>query len=349
MKKNQFFVSMFTIASLLAFSLTGCGGSTSSTSNMQDSSKTDPSKNIQTVRFSEVIRSLFYAPHYVAIEKGFFKEEGIQVDMVTSQGSDKGTAALLAGTADISLVGPETSIYVFNQNGEKKVKVFYQLTGTDGSFLLSRKKIDNFKWSDVSGKSVVGWRPGSAPQMVLANVLKKNNVNAEVITNIAAPAMVGAFESGKGDFIQVFEPVASMLEQSGKAYLVASMGEAMGTFPETSYVATTDYIAKHPDVIQAWTNAVYKATQWINSHSSDEAAAVIAPYFEGSSKELIAKSIERYKKLNTWPATPVMTKDQLNILQNVLIESGTLKPEQKVKYEDVVDTTFAEKAGKSGK
>lgn len=304
---------------------------------------------MQTVRFSEVLRSIFYAPHYVAMEKGFFKEEGIQVDMVTSQGSDKGTAALLAGTADISLVGPETSIYVFNQQGDKTVKVFYQLTGTDGSFLLSRKKIDNFKWSDLSGKSVVGWRPGSAPQMVLDHVLKKNNIaNAEVITNIASPAMVGAFDSGKGDYIQVYEPIASMLQQSGK-YLVVSMGEAIGPFPETSYEATTDYIKKHPDVVQSWINAVYKATQWINSHSPDEAAAVIAPYFEGTSKDLIATSIERYKKLDTWPSNPVMTKEQLDILQNVLMEAGTLKAEQKVKYEDVVDATFAEKAGKNGK
>lgn len=150
-------------------------------------------KELQTVRFSEVIRSIFYAPNYVALEQGFFEEEGLKVDMVTSQGSDKGAAALLAGTADISLIGPETTIYINKEKGAKKIKVFYQLTATDGSFLLSRNKIDNFDWSQLNGEKIISWRPGSAPQMVMASVLKKNNVEAELITNIAAPAMVGAY------------------------------------------------------------------------------------------------------------------------------------------------------------
>lgn len=327
--------------------MVGCSSSNVGKNSEVQSNKEPKQQELTTVRFSEVIRSIFYAPLYIAIEKGFFKEDGINVDLVTSQGSDKGAAALLAGTADISLVGPETTIFIANQEGSKKLKVFYQLTMKDGSFLLSRDKTDNFKWSDLAGKSVVGWRPGSAPNMVLNAVIKKANVsNASVITNLAAPAMVGAFTSGKGDYIQVYEPLASMLDTQGQAHLVASMGEEFGNYPETSFVATTDYIKENPKIIQNWTNALIKATKWLQDSSLDDTAKALSPYFNGTDLELIKKSIERYNKQGTWSLNPVMDESQFNILQNVLVENGVLKAEQKVKMEDVLDMSFVEKATK---
>ncbi|TFE25825.1 ABC transporter substrate-binding protein [Cohnella luojiensis] len=308
----------------------------------------DPEK-LTAVKFSEVIRSIFYAPHYVAMSQGFFKEEGLNVDMNTAQGSDKGAAALIAGTADISLVGPETTIYIFNQKGDKTLKVFHQLTSKDGSFLLSREKLDNFQWSDVSGKTIIGWRPGSAPQMVMnSTLLKEQAKDAEVITNIAAPAMAGAFTSGQGDFIQLFEPVASTLVNEGKAYYAASMGEAFGAFPETSYVATSDFIKDNPETVQKFSNAVAKGTEWLNTASEDEIANALMPFFEGTPKDLILQSVERYKSQDTWSANPELTQEQFDTLQSVLVENGVLKAEEKIKnMEDVVDMSFVKKNGKS--
>lgn len=340
---------MLTVTTAAAFTLAGCGGTASTTPAPNGAGKPEEKKET-VVRFSEVIRSIFYAPHYIAMEKGFFKEEGLKVDMVTSQGSDKGAAALLAGTADVSLIGPETAIYIQNQQGDKKLKVFYQLTMTDGCFLVARNPNPSFSWSALNGQSIVSWRPGSSPQMVMSHLLKKNQADkAELLTNIAAPAMVGAYESGKGEYIQVYEPVASMLEEMGKGHVVGSLGEAVGEYPETGYTATNDFIQKNPEVMQKWSNAVFKATKWLYEKPTDEVAAALVPYFDGTSKELIQKSIERYKKQNTWAKNPVLTQSQLDILQNILIENNVLKPDQKVKYEDVVDKTFAEKAAQSGK
>lgn len=244
MKKNACLLLSAVLLALAA----GCGTAAPAASlNDKQAAATAGKKDeaLKTVKFSEVIRSIFYAPHYIAMQKGFFKEEGLNVDMNTAQGSDKGAAALIAGVADISLVGPETAIYIYNQKGDKTLKIFHQLTMKDGSFLLSRNKTDGFKWSDLQGKSVVGWRPGSAPQMVLSTKLLQEKVaKVDVITNIASTAMAGAFTSGKGDYIQVFEPIASTLEKEGKAYFAASVGQAFGPFPETSYVATSDYIKK---------------------------------------------------------------------------------------------------------
>jgi NitT/TauT family transport system substrate-binding protein len=306
-------------------------------------------KELVTVKFSEVIRSIFYAPHYVAISKGFFKEQGLNVDMNTAQGSDKGAAALIAGTADISLIGPETTIYIYNQKGDKTLKIFHQLTSKEGSFLLSREKIDSFKWSDLKGKTVIGWRPGSAPQMVLNSTLLKEKVpDVTVITNIAAPAMAGAFTSGQGDFIQLFEPVASTLVKEGKAYYAASMGEAFGPFPETSYVATTDFIKSNPKVIQQFSNAVAQGADWLSTASEDDISAALMPFFEGTPKDLILQSVKRYKDLGVWSAKPELTTEQFEILQSVLIQNGVLKPEEKVaNLGDVADMTFVKNIGKS--
>jgi len=334
--KGKFSVLLLAVA-LLALTVSACG---------KDGKK---SEELKTIKFSEVIRSIFYAPHYIAMSKGFFKDEGLNVDMNTAQGSDKGAAALIAGTADISLVGPETTIYIFNQKGDKTIKAFHQLTAKDGSFLLSREKLDGFKWSDLSGKTILGWRPGSAPQMVMNSTLIKEGVSgANVVTNIASPALAGAFTSGQGDFIQLFEPVASTLVQQGKAYYVASLGETFGAFPETSYVATSDYIKKNPDVIQSFVNAVAKGAEWLTTASDDEIAEALAPFFEGTSKELILQSVNRYKGQGTWPTHPELTQDQFDTLQNVLVENGVLKDADRVaNMGDVVDMSFVHKLGKT--
>jgi NitT/TauT family transport system substrate-binding protein len=350
MKKTAFVLCIALVLTIVA----GCGSKTASEPKATKTAaeatvepKKEEKQSLQTVKFSEVIRSIFYAPHYIAMKKGFFEEEGLNVDMNTAQGSDKGAAALIAGSADISLIGPETAIYIYNQKGDKTLKIFHQLTMKDGSFLLSRTKMDAFKWSDLEGKTILGWRPGSAPQMVTNSKLSKEKVKADVITNIAAPAMAGAFVSGKADFIQVYEPVASTLLKEGKAYYVESLGEAFGPYPETSYVATSDYVKKNPETIQKFVNAVSKGTKWLTTATNDEIAEALMPFFEGTPKDVIISSIERYKKQDTWPAVPELTAENFETLQKTLIENGVLKAEQKVAdINAIVDMSFVKNSGK---
>lgn len=351
--------ALLLVAALLLTLAAACGGSNtaapspaaaSSPAGTAAQSPSPTPKEVVTIKFSEVIRSIFYAPYYAAISRGFFEQEGIKLDMNTAQGSDKGAAALIAGTADISLVGPETAIYIYNQQGDKKLKIFHQLTMKDGSFLLSRTKEDAFDWSGLGGKKIIGWRPGSAPQMVLASALKEQGAEGvDVVTNIASPAMAGAFTSGQGDYIQLFEPVASTLIAEGKAYYVASLGETYGDFPETSFVATSDYIAKHPQLIQGFVNAVAKGTQWLSEASDDEIAAALAPYFEGTPKERIVESVNRYKNQGTWPAKPELTAAAFDKLQNVLVDNGVLKAEDKIAdMSQIVDMSFVNNIGGAG-
>ncbi len=303
---------------------------------------------LQKVRFSEVIHSIFYAPQYVAQAKGFFKDEGIDLDTSTAQGSDKGTAALLAGTADIALVGPETTVFVHGQDTPVKVKLFAQMTAKDGSFLLARKPNASFKWEETRGKSIIGWRPGSMPQMVAVSVLKQTGLTPDkdvnYITNLAAPAMAGAFQSGQGDYIQVYEPIASQLEKAGLAHVVASMGLSYGPVPFTGYTATDKYIAENPDIVQRFTNAVYRATLYLQKTDPAVVAKEIAPQFEGTDVSLIESAIRRYKAQDTWKATPVMDPKDYDKLQSLMVEGGVLEAAKKAPFDKIVINTFAEKA-----
>lgn len=232
-----------------------------------------------------------------------------------------------------------------------KVKSFAQLTDRDGSFLMARGKAGApFDWSDLKGKSIVGWRPGSMPQLVADAVLKAKGLNPasdlNYITNVAAPAMVGAFQAGQGDYVQLFEPLVSQLEQSGQAHVVAYFGEAYGPMPYTGFVATDKFIADHPEVVQGYTNAIYRAMRYIFETDPKVVAAEIAPLFEGADVDLLAASIARYREQGGWKKSPVMDPAEFEKLQDLMIQGGVLDPSKRATFEAIATNLFAEKAVK---
>jgi NitT/TauT family transport system substrate-binding protein len=305
-------------------------------------------KKLTPVRYEEVIRSVFYLPSYVAFAKGFFKEEGLDVSMKTSWGSDKGTAALLSGNADIVLVGPETAVYIQKGESPEKVRIFCSLTATDGSMLVSRQKLDSFDWKSLKGKTILSWRVGSMPALFLEHILRSHGLDPEkdvnVITNLAAPARHGAFASGTGDFATFFEPDVATMEKNGTGHFVTSIGRAVGNVDYTVFMATNSFITKNPKIVQAWTNAIYKAQKY--SHQADPAviAKEIAEFFPKVDLDLLEKSVRRYRDLDILRKDPLVPPDGIQGLQDLLAEGGLLKPEQRVTYEQVVVTEFAKKA-----
>lgn len=300
------------------------------------------------VRFTEVIHSVFYAPQYVAQAKGFFAAEGVKLDTSTAQGSDKGTAALLAGTADIALVGPETTIFIHNQDTPNRVKIFAQITARDGSFLMARSGSTDFHWQDVRGKSIVGWRIGSMPQMVAASVLREAglepNGDMQYISNLSAQAMAGAFQSGLGDYLQVYEPIASQLEQTDTAQVVSYLGEDYGPLPVTGYVATDRYLAENPEVVQRFTNAIYRAMLYIQETDPAVVAQEIASHFLGTDVTLLESAIRRYRDHSAWKTTPVMDPADFQRLQTLMVENGVLAPDAQAPFDEIGTNRFAQQA-----
>lgn len=306
------------------------------------------------VRFTAVIHSIFYAPQYVAQAKGFFADEGIDLVASTAQGSDKGVAALLAGTADIAMVGPETTVFVHGQDSPVKVKLFAQLTARDGSFLMRRGKAGKpFAWSDLKGQEIIGWRPGSMPQLVAAATLKQHGLDPErdltYVSNIAAPAMVGAFQAGSAPYLQVFEPLVSQLEAAGEAHVVAYFGEAYGPMPYTGFVATDRFIAEHPDLVQGYTDAIYRAMRYIQEADPAVVAKEVAPLFDGADVDLLAAAIRRYREADGWVRTPVMNPADYDALQDLMVAGGVLDAAKRAPFAAIATNRFAEEAVRKAK
>jgi NitT/TauT family transport system substrate-binding protein len=306
-------------------------------------------KGLTKIKLSEVTHSVFYAPHYVAITEGFFEEEGLEVELINGQGADKVMTALLSDQVEIGFMGPEASVYVYNQGKEDFAVNFAQLTQRDGSFFVAREPMPDFTWDDVREKSIIGGRKGGMPEMTLEYVLKQNNIypgeDVEVRTDIQFAVMAGAFTGGEGDFVALFEPVATQLEKEGQGYIVASIGEAAGYIPYTCYSAKKSYIEKNPEIIQKFTNAIYKGMKWVESHTPEEIAKSIVPQFPDSDLEILTKVAERYKAQDTWKPDLVLTEEGLNHMMDIMELAGEL--DQRAPYSEIVNTKFAEEAMKS--
>ena len=329
-KRLQRGVALLAAAVLLLLGCAGCAKDT----------------DLDRVRVCEVTHSIFYAPQYAAIALGFFEEEGIQIELSNGQGADAVMAAVLSGNIDIGFAGPEASIYVYNEGKEDYTQVFAQITRRDGSFLVGREPDDDFTWDKVKGKVVLPGRKGGVPYMALEYVLRHNGVDPFADTtldnSVQFSMMTAAFTGGTGDYVTAFEPTASMLQQEGKGYIVASVGAAAGDIPYTAYFAKKSYIEENSDLVQRFTNAGYTGPQWVATHTAAEVAEVVADSFPDTSLELLTRSVESYRSIDAWNTDPVMSEESFNRLQSVMTEAGELT--QIADYGKVVNNTFAQEA-----
>lgn len=319
-------------AVLIAASLAGCAGKASD-------GKTK-------VVLTEVAHSIFYAPMYVAIEEGYFEEEGIDLELVNGFGADKVMTAVLSGDTDIGFMGSESSIYTYVGGTQDYVVNFAQLTQRAGNFLVAREPIDDFSWDMLKGKEVLGGRAGGMPEMVFEYILDKNGIDPvndlSIDQSIDFGSTAAAFSGGQGDFTVEFEPHATLLEQKGDGYVVTSLGEDSGYVPYTAFSAKKSYIEENGDVIQSFTNALQRGMDYVNSHTPEEIAEAIAPQFEETDINTLTTIVERYYNQDTWKEDLVFEEESFNLLQNILKDSKVL--EDYVPYEDLVTTEFAEKA-----
>lgn len=292
---------------------------------------------LKKVKVAEVAHSIFYAPQYVAHKLGYFKEEGLDVEIILTSGADKVTAAVLSGDVNIGFCGSEATIYVYEQ-GEKDYLVnFAGLTKRDGSFLVAREKYDNFTLEDLKNKTIIAGRKGGMPAMTLEWALKQNGINktdTEIDTSIAFAAMSGAFISGIGDYVALFEPNALEIEKNGYGYIVASVGELGGVVPYTSYNARKSYIEENPDVIEGFTNAIQKGIDFVHNNESKEVAKLLIDYFPDTSLDDLTTLVERHKKIDSWFTTTKIKEDDFNHIQDIMINAGELK--NKVPYNKLV-------------
>ena len=300
------------------------------------------------VVLNEVAHSIFYAPMYVAIEEGYFQEEGIDLELVTGFGADKTMTAVLSDSADIGFMGSDASIYTYNEGATDHVVNFAQLTQRAGNFLVARQEMPDFTWDDLKGTDVLGGRKGGMPQMVFEYILKQNGIDpakdVAIDQSIDFGSTAAAFAEGQADFTVEFEPGATSLEQEGKGYVVASLGTDSGYVPYTAFSAKQSYLDENPDVIQGFTNALQKGMDFVQAHTPEEIAAVIEPQFKETDLDTITTIVSRYYEQDTWKDNLIFQEESFDLLQDILDEAGELT--KRAPYADLVTTEFAEKAAR---
>ena len=299
--------------------------------------------NFKKVKVAEVTHSIFYAPQYVAHALGYFEEEGLDVELLLVPGADKVAASVLSGDVQIGFCGSEATIYIYNQGQEDYLVNFAGLTKRDGSFIVSREKIEDFTLDDLKGKTIIGGRIGGMPEMTLEYTLKEAGIDPKkdltIDTSIEFAAMSGAFIGGTGDFVSLFEPNALQLEQQGYGYVVASLGELGGVVPYTAYNAKKSYIESNPDVIEGFTKAIQKGLDYVHSHNSKDIAEVILDYFPDISKNDLETIIERYKNIDSWFTTTYITEENFNHIQKIAESAGQL--DKRAPFDKLVNNSYS--------
>lgn len=349
MKRLKVLIVFIMAVSLSLAVFAGCG-----------STKETSSKDMVKVRLNEVARSIFYAPMYVAMNEGFFKDEGLDVELETGQGADKTMQQVLSKTADIGFCGSEQVNYIYNQGREDYPIIFAQLTKRDGSFLVSRKSEPDFKWENIKGKNLLGGRPGGVPEMALEYVIKSHGItmsfndekparDINVITNVPFASMAQAFAGGIGDYVALFEPSGTTLEEEGKGFTVASIGKESGELPYTCFFSTKSYIEKNPEIIQKFTNALYRGIIWTDDHSDEETARSIKPFFPGTDEAMLAKVVKRYRDQDSWQKDLIVKEEVLVRMQDLIYNYDHSLMPKKPPYNKIVTDKFAKEAAKKYK
>ena len=300
--------------------------------------------DLKKVSVAEVAHSIFYAPQYVADALGYFEDEGLDVEIILTPGADKVSAAVLSGDVNIGFSGSEVTVYVYNQGEKDYLVTFAGLTKKDGSFLVARKEMKDFKVEDLKGEYIIAGRQGGMPAMTLEWALNQNGLKTTDVTfdtSIAFSAMAGTFIGGTGDFVSLFEPQALELEKQGYGHVVASVGELGGTVPYTAYHAKKSYIEENPDVIESFTKAIQKGLNFVHNNNSEKIADAIIDYFPDTSRNDLVKIIDRYKDIDSWYDTTYINEKDFNHIQTIMENAGEL--DKKAPYNKLVDNSYNEK------
>ncbi|MBR1416790.1 MAG: ABC transporter substrate-binding protein [Bacilli bacterium] len=282
--------------------------------------------NLKELKLAEVTHSIFYAPLYVAIENKYFEEENIKIDLTLVSGADKVSAAVLSNDIDIGFAGPESTIYVYNGGEEDYLVNFAGLTKRDGQFIVGRNK-ETLDLNNLKGKEVLVGRKGGMPSLNFLNALDNENVNKDDINinySVDFSALSGTFISKVGDYVNLFEPNATKLEQQGLGYIVASIGKYSGEMPYTAFFARKSFINNNPSLIKGFRNAINKGLKYVKEHDEDAIAKTIINQFSDTTVEELKIIIKRYKENDTWLNNTYISEESFKNLEKVMIKANLL-------------------------
>ncbi len=283
--------------------------------------KNDDSKKLTKIKLAEVTHSAFYAPLYVAIENGYFKDNGIDLEVILTPGADKVSAAVLSNTVDIGFAGTESAIYVYQGGEEDYLVTFAGLTKRDGQFILARDCSKEFNLEDLYGKEILVGRQGGMPALNFLNAMKNSNIDiSKINVNYAVDfaSLSGSFIGGMGDFVDLFEPTATSVVKNSKACIVESIGKLSGEMPYTAFYARKSFLNKNNETLKDFTNAINKGLEFVKNNDAKTIAKVILPEFPDISLEDLTVIVDNYKKYDSWLSDTFINEQSFNNLQDIL-------------------------------
>lgn len=303
--------------------------------------QTKKQDDLQNVKLAEVTHSAFYAPLYVAIEKGYFKDNGIDLELILTSGADKVSAAVLSNDVEIGFAGPESAIYIY-KGGEKDYLVtFSGLTKRDGQFIISRNETKDFSLKDLKGKEILAGRAGGMPVLNFLNALKNENIDpseVKINTSVEFSALSGSFIAGEGDYVNLFEPNATNLVKEGYGYIVGNVGNYSGEVPYTAFYARKSYIKNNKETIQNFTNAIEQGLKFVEENSSETIAKTILPQFPDIALTTLTSIVDNYKKYDSWLKTPYISEESYQTLENMMIDANLL--DEYVPYNQLINNFY---------
>lgn len=303
--------------------------------------KKEENTDLTKIKLAEVTHSAFYAPLYVSIEKGYFKDNGIDLELILTSGADKVSAAVLSNDVEIGFAGPESAIYIYNGGEKDYLVTFSGLTKRDGQFIVSREKITDFTLDNLKGKEVLAGRSGGMPALNFMNALKNNNIDSNKITintSVEFAALSGSFIAGVGDFVNLFEPNATNLVKEGFGYIVGNVGTYSGEVPYTAFYARKSYIEKNEDILKSFTMAINKGLKYVKENSAEEIAKTILPQFPDISLKDLTNIINNYKTYDSWLDTPFITEESYKALEDIMIDAKLM--EDYVPYNKLIKNLY---------
>ena len=299
--------------------------------------KNNEDTTITKIKIAEVTHSAFYAPLYVAMENDYFKEQGLDVELILTPGADKVSAAVLSNDVEIGFAGAESAIYVYKGGEKDYLQIFSGLTKRDGQFILSRHENKDFNLEDLKGKEILVGRAGGMPSINFLNALKKANIDPNDINinySVEFAALSGTFVGGMGDYVNLFEPTATVVSKENYGYIVANIGQLSGEVPYTTFYARKSYINENEKTIQNFTKALTKGLNYTHTHSSKEIAEVILPQFSSISLDDLTTIVDNYKKADSWFSDTIVPEQSFINLEDMMKDNNLL--ENYVPYKDLV-------------
>lgn len=299
--------------------------------------KKENNDNMNSIKIAEVTHSVFYAPLYVAIEEGYFRNENIDIKLILTPGADKVSAAVLSGDVQIGFAGAESAIYVYEKNEKDYLQIFSGLTKRDGQFILGRKDKKDFSLKDLYGKEILVGRSSGMPALNFLNALKNEGIDKNKIKinyNIDFASLSGAFIGNTGDYVNLFEPTALKLEKEGYGYVLQSIGLLSGEMPYTTFYARKSYIENNKEIIKSFTKAINKGLEFVKNNDEMKIAKSIYKQFPDLSLNDLSTIVKRYKDADSFLDSSYIEEKLLINLENLLIDNNLLK--NYVPYNDLI-------------